>query len=190
MCVWSRARASRACSLTGGEPLVSHRIIPLIEEIRAIPQIEDISLTTNGVLLPRLAPKLKEAGLDRVNISLDTLDPVQFFKITRLGRLEQTLAGIDAALEYGFGPVKVNCVVVRRLNQDVLGMANLSVDRPVHVRFIEYMPIGSDENRGFCAAMLGKTPDGELRPSNGTPAIPCPPASYARLSTPLPALRG
>ncbi len=150
--------------LTGGEPLVSHRIIPLIEEIRAIPQIEDISLTTNGVLLPRLAPKLKEAGLDRVNISLDTLDPVQFSKITRLGRLEQTLAGIDAALEYGFDPVKVNCVMVRRLNQDVFGMARLSIDRPVHVRFIEYMPIGSDENRGFCAADAGENPDGELCP--------------------------
>ena len=182
--------------LTGGEPLVSHRIIPLIEEIRAIPQIEDISLTTNGVLLPRLAPKLKEAGLDRVNISLDTLDPVQFFKITRLGRLEQTLAGIDAALEYGFDPVKVNCVVVRRLNQDVLGMANLSVDRPVHVRFIEYMPIGSDERcDGFCAAECWGGTARMARaaspsPSNGTPAIPCPPASCARLSTPLPALRG
>ena len=159
--------------LTGGEPLVSHRIIPLIEEIRAIPQIKDISLTTNGVLLPRLAPKLKEAGLDRVNISLDTLDPVQFSKVTRLGRLEQTLAGIDAALEYGFDPVKVNCVVVRRLNQDVLGMANLSVDRPVHVRFIEYMPIGSDEIAGFAQRMLGKTRMASFVPSNGTPAIPC-----------------
>lgn len=150
--------------LTGGEPLVSHRIVPLIEEIRAIPQIEDISLTTNGVLLPRLAPQLKEAGLDRVNISLDTLDPAQFGKITRLGRLEQTLAGIDAALEYGFDPVKVNCVVVRRLRQDVFGMARLSVDRPLHVRFIEYMPIGSDDDRGFCAADAGESPDGELRP--------------------------
>lgn len=150
--------------LTGGEPLVSHRIVPLIREIRSIPQIEDISLTTNGALLPRLAPQLKDAGLDRVNISLDTMDPEQFGKITRLGRLEQTLAGMDAALAYGFDPVKVNCVVVRRLKQDVFGMARLSVDRPVHVRFIEYMPIGSDEDRGFCAADAGESPDGELRP--------------------------
>lgn len=129
--------------LTGGEPLVSHRIVPLIEEIRAISQIEDISLTTNGALLPRFAPTLRDAGLDRVNISLDTLDPVRFSQITRLGRVEQALAGIDAALAYGFDPVKVNTVVVRRMDQDVLQLARLSLDRPVHVRFIEYMPIGS-----------------------------------------------
>ena len=128
--------------LTGGEPLVSHRIVPLIEEIRGIPGIEDISLTTNGTLLPRMAADLRAAGLNRVNISLDTLDPARFSQITRLGRVEQALAGIDAALEYGFTPVKVNTVVVRRMNQDVLELARLSVDRPVHVRFIEYMPIG------------------------------------------------
>lgn len=132
----------RRVRLTGGEPLVSRRLIPLIRAIRAIPQIEDISLTTNGALLPGLAPALREAGLDRVNISLDTLDPEQFALITRTGRLEQALAGIDAALTFGFSPVKVNTVVVRRLHQDVLGLARLSVDRPIHVRFIEYMPIG------------------------------------------------
>ena len=117
----------RRVRLTGGEPLVSRRIIPLIRDIRAIPQIEDISLTTNGALLPKLAPQLKDAGLNRVNISLDTLNPMLFGKITRLGRLEQTMAGIDAALAWGFEPVKVNCVVVRRLNQDVAAHA-----RPSH----------------------------------------------------------
>lgn len=131
--------------LTGGEPLVSHRIVPLIEEIRSIPGIEDISLTTNGALLPRMAADLRAAGLNRVNISLDTLDPTRFSQITRLGRVEQALAGIEAALEYGFTPVKVNTVVVRRMDQDVLDLARLSVDRPVHVRFIEYMPIGGGE---------------------------------------------
>ena len=139
------AEGVRRVRLTGGEPLVSHRILPLIRDIRAIPQIEDISLTTNGALLPKLAPALKEAGLDRVNISLDTLDPAQFSAITRLGRLAQTLDGIDAALAFGFDPVKVNCVVVRRLNQDVFELAKLSLERPVHVRFIEYMPIGNEE---------------------------------------------
>lgn len=137
----------RRVRLTGGEPLVSHRVVPLIRAIRAIPGIEDISLTTNGALLPRLAPALKDAGLDRVNISLDTLDPTQFHEITRLGCVEQTLAGIDAALAFGFDPVKVNCVVVRRLHQDAAALAQLSVERPVHVRFIEYMPIG-DERTG------------------------------------------
>ena len=141
----------RRVRLTGGEPLVSHRIIPLIRDIRAIPQIEDISLTTNGALLPQLAPQLKDAGLNRVNISLDTLDPTLFGKITRLGRLEQTMAGIDAALAWGFEPVKVNCVVVRRLNQDVAALARLTVDRPIHLRFIEYMPIGDEHTSSHCA---------------------------------------
>ena len=141
----------RRVRLTGGEPLVSRRIIPLIRDIRAIPQIEDISLTTNGALLPNLAPQLKDVGLDRVNISLDTLDPTLFGKITRLGRLEQTMAGIDAALAWGFEPVKVNCVVVRRLNQDVAALARLTLDRPIHLRFIEYMPIGDEHTSSHCA---------------------------------------
>lgn len=141
----------RRVRLTGGEPLVSRRIVPLIRDIRAIPQIEDISLTTNGALLPKLAPQLKDAGLNRINISLDTLDPTLFGKITRLGRLEQTMAGIDAALAWGFEPVKVNCVVVRRLNQDVAALARLTLDRPIHLRFIEYMPIGDKHTSSHCA---------------------------------------
>lgn len=140
----------RRVRLTGGEPLVSRRIIPLIRDICAIPQIEDISLTTNGALLPKLAPQLKDAGLNRVNISLDTLDPTLFGKITRLGRLEQTMTGIDAALAWGFEPVKVNCVVVRRLNQDVAALARLTLDRPIHLRFIEYMPIGDEHTSSHC----------------------------------------
>ena len=99
----------------------------------------------------KLAPQLKDAGLNRVNISLDTLDPTLFGKITRLGRLEQTMAGIDAALAWGFEPVKVNCVVVRRLNQDVAALARLTVDRPIHLRFIEYMPIGDERTSSHCA---------------------------------------
>ena len=141
----------RRVRLTGGEPLVARGIVDLIRQIKAIPEIEDIALTTNGALLPSLAPALKDAGLDRVNISLDTLDPAQFGRITRIGEIEGTLAGIDAALEYGFDPVKINCVVVRRLEQDVSGFARLSLDRPLHVRFIEYMPIGNDETRAHGA---------------------------------------
>ena len=160
--------------LTGGEPLVSHRIIPLIEEIRAIPQIEDISLTTNGALLPRMAPALRDAGLDRVNISLDTLDPERFSQITRLGRVEQALAGIDAALEHGFHPVKVNTVVVRRMEQDVLELARLSVDRPVHVRFIEYMPIGGgpSDNPGDTSPHCGAGTGGQGRNGASGPNVP------------------
>lgn len=132
----------RRVRLTGGEPLVRKNVVELVRQMNQIPGIRDISLTTNGVLLPRMAKDLKEAGLRRVNISLDTLDPDQFRYITRVGTIDQTMDGIDAALEAGFNPVKVNAVAVRRLNQDFLGFAKLSLDRPLHVRFIEYMPVG------------------------------------------------
>lgn len=128
--------------LTGGEPLVRKGVVDLIRDISSIDGIEDISLTTNGTLLPKMAGDLREAGLTRVNISLDTLDPVQFTYITRLGKIEDAFAGIDAALEHGFDPVKINAVAVRSLDQDFYGFAKLSMDRPLHVRFIEYMPVG------------------------------------------------
>ena len=132
----------RSIRLTGGEPLVRKGVVDLIAALHEIPGIENVSMTTNGVLLPQMADDLKAAGLSRVNISLDTLDPEQFTYITRVGRIESTLNGIDAALEAGFNPVKVNAVTVRRLNQDYLEFAKLSIDRPLHVRFIEYMPVG------------------------------------------------
>ncbi len=132
----------RRVRLTGGEPLVRKGVVDLIREINEIPEIEDISLTTNGILLPKMAADLRDAGLTRVNISLDTLDPVQFSYVTRLGKIEDVFAGIDAALEYGFDPVKINAVAVRGLDQDFFGFAKLSLDRPLHVRFIEYMPVG------------------------------------------------
>ncbi|MEG1197659.1 MAG: radical SAM protein, partial [Raoultibacter sp.] len=105
---------------------------------------------TNGILLPRMAAGLKEAGLARVNISLDTLDADQFAMITRCGKLEDTLAGIEAALSVGFSPVKINAVAVRSLNQDFLAFAKLSIDRPLHVRFIEYMPVGESSGSDGC----------------------------------------
>ena len=132
----------RSVRLTGGEPLVRKGVVELVDAITGIEGIENVSMTTNGVLLPRMIGDLKAAGLSRVNISLDTLDPVQFHEITRTGRLEDTLAGIDAALAAGLNPVKVNAVAVRSLDQDFLEFAKLSIDRPLHVRFIEYMPVG------------------------------------------------
>lgn len=139
----------RSVRLTGGEPLVRKGVEDLVAALKGIPGIENISMTTNGVLLPKMADDLKAAGLSRVNISLDTLDADQFHQITRVGRLEDTLAGIDAALEAGFDPVKVNAVTVRRLDQDFLGFAKLSLDRPLHVRFIEYMPLGQEAGDGL-----------------------------------------
>ena len=133
----------KSVRLTGGEPLVRKGVVDLVQALNDMPEIENISMTTNGVLLPKMADDLKRAGLSRVNISLDTLDPEQFEFITRVGKIESTLAGIDAALEAGFNPVKINAVTVRSLNQDYLAFAKLSIDRPLHVRFIEYMPVGT-----------------------------------------------
>ncbi len=134
---------TKSVRLTGGEPLVRKGVVGLVQSLHEMPGIENISMTTNGVLLPKMADELKRAGLSRVNISLDTLDPEQFEFITRVGKIESTLAGIDAALEAGFNPVKINAVTVRSLNQDFLAFAKLSIDRPLHVRFIEYMPVGT-----------------------------------------------
>lgn len=144
----------KSIRLTGGEPLVRKGVVELVDAITHTPGIENVSLTTNGVLLPSMAEDLKRAGLHRVNISLDTLDAQQFREITRVGNLDDTLAGIDAALEAGFNPVKVNAVTVRRLDQDFLAFAKLSIDRPLHVRFIEYMPVGSSS--GFDGCGWGK----------------------------------
>lgn len=130
--------------LTGGEPLVRKGIYSLIQKLKRIPQIESIALTTNGILLPKMAKELKNSGLDRVNISLDSLDPDQYRAITRLGKLEDALAGVDAALDY-FSPVKINVVAIRHLQQDLLSFARMTLDRPLHVRFIEYMPIGNTQ---------------------------------------------
>lgn len=154
----------RNVRLTGGEPLVRRGVVDLVRMISQTPGIEDVSLTTNGLLLPKMAADLKAAGLSRVNISLDTLDPEQYHYITRIGNIDSVLAGIDAALETGFDPVKINMVVVRRLNQDFLAFAKLSMDRPLHVRFIEYMPIG--ESGGALGTGWDETdviPSNELR---------------------------
>ena len=135
--------------LTGGEPLVRKGVVGHVRRLRALTGLEAIALTTNGTLLARCAEQLADAGLSRVNISLDSLDPEVFARITRGGRLEDALAGIDAAFSAGMGPVKINVVVVRSLGQDLLGFARMTLDRPVHVRFIEYMPVG-DIAEGEC----------------------------------------
>ena len=144
----------RSIRLTGGEPLVRRGVVDLVRSLHEMPGIKNVSMTTNGVLLPDMAADLKDAGLSRVNISLDTLDPQQFTDITRVGKIESTLKGIEAALETGFDPVKINAVTVRSLDQDFLAFARLSVDRPLHVRFIEYMPVG--ESTGSDGTGWGK----------------------------------
>lgn len=128
--------------LTGGEPLVRKGIVEHVARLKQITGLEAIALTTNATLLRRFAPALREAGLSRINISLDSLDPEVFSAITRCGKLDDALDGLDAALEAGFNPVKLNVVVVRSLEQDLAAFAQLAIDRPLHVRFIEYMPVG------------------------------------------------
>ena len=141
--------------LTGGEPLVRKGIVDLVRRLGAIDGVEAIAMTTNGTLLPRMAGDLASAGLARVNISLDSLDPGDYSRATRGGRVEDALAGIDAALAAGMRPVKVNVVVERSLNQDLLSFAKLTMDRPLHVRFIEYMPVGGGDDCGMAGDVAG-----------------------------------
>ncbi len=132
--------------ITGGEPLVRKNVVELIKGLAAIPGINDLAMTTNGILLPRFAAELKEAGLDRVNISLDTLQTELFREITRCGELKYALEGIEAALENDLHPVKLNTVLMKGINDgEVLDFIRLVREKPLHVRFIEYMPIGDHD---------------------------------------------
>ena len=127
--------------LTGGEPTVRAHIVDLVREIAHTPGVRYISMTTNGLLLARLASSLAEAGLQRVNVSLDTLDPAKFHRITRWGKLGDVWEGIQAAEEAGLTPVKINAVVVRGYNEsDVVDLARLTLEHSWQVRFIEMMP--------------------------------------------------
>lgn len=129
--------------LTGGEPLTRRNLPDLVRMLARIPGIRDLSLTTNGALLGDQARVLAEAGLSRVNISLDTLNPQRFREVTRFGSIGEVRRGISAALEAGLAPVKLNVVVLRGLNEEeIVPLARLSLERPLHVRFIELMPIG------------------------------------------------
>ncbi len=141
-----RAAARRGINkvrLTGGEPLVRQGIVSLCEKIGAIPGIDELVLTTNGILLPGMVYELKRAGLRRVNISLDTLNEEKYRRITRVGRLSDALAGIEAAGVAGLFPIKINAVLIKGFNDDeLMDLAGLSMEEDVHVRFIELMPIG------------------------------------------------
>lgn len=128
--------------LTGGEPLARLGCADLVRMLRAIDGVREVTLTTNGTLLARHAPALREAGLARVNVGLPSLDAPTYRHLTRGGALEDALAGLEAALAHGFSPVKVNVVLLRGINDDPAPFVELSERLPVEVRFIEYMPIG------------------------------------------------
>jgi len=128
--------------LTGGEPLVRKDAVSLVEMLTAIPGLNDMSLTTNGLLLPEYGDELKRAGLKRVNISIDSLDPRVYRQVTRHDSVGKALAGMKKALELGFAPVKINAVLMRGINDDPGDFVRLIYEYPVHVRFIELMPVG------------------------------------------------
>ena len=151
--------------LTGGEPLVKRNIVSICRRVAAVEGIREVCLTTNGILLPELAVALKEAGVKRLNLSLDTLDPEKYAYITRIGKLEQFRAGLEAALEAGFDKVKINAVLIGGFNDDEIeSLANLTMEYPVDMRFIELMPIQDHDEFGESAyvpysKVLEKLPD-------------------------------
>jgi cyclic pyranopterin phosphate synthase len=172
--------------LTGGEPLARSGLIDLVAMLRAVEGIAEISMTSNGTLLTPHAQSLAEAGLDRVNVSLDTLKPARYQEITRWGKLDDVLAGIAAAQKADLTPVKINMVVIRGLNDDeVIDFARRTVEPGWHVRFIELIPLGqgalwsvdsfmpTSEIRARIESSLGPLEEAELTGSG--------PAQYWRL---------
>lgn len=128
--------------ITGGEPLVKKNIVSICEHAASLPGVKEVCLTTNAVMLPKLAVPLKEAGVTRFNISLDTLDPEKFRYITRIGNLSDTLDGIKAAMDAGFENTKINAVLIGGFNDDEIeDLADLTMKMPVDMRFIEMMPM-------------------------------------------------
>lgn len=130
--------------ITGGEPLVKKGILNLIQNIASFKGIKDFAMTTNGTLLNKYAQDLKRAGLNRVNISLDTLNAKKYVDITKRGNLKDVLDGIEAAKKAGLTPIKINVVLIKGFNEDEIeNFVNLTKYEEVHIRFIELMPIGS-----------------------------------------------
>jgi len=131
--------------VTGGEPLVRKGIVPFLKGLSSIPGLRQLVVTSNGLMLEEMALDLRKAGVQRLNISLDSLDPARFGEITRIGDLKRVQAGIAAADRAGF-PVKINMVVMRGVNDDEIdAIASLAIDRPYAVRFIEYMPSSRED---------------------------------------------
>lgn len=139
--------------ITGGEPLVRKGAPSFIRDLKNIPGIEKVTLTTNGVNLEECLQELSDAGIDGINLSLDTLNPEVFFKITRRDDFEKVKRGFEAALTYKEIPLKINCVPMSIEGQDILGLAELARKYPVHVRYIEMMPIGLGSEYKGCTEM-------------------------------------
>lgn len=142
--------------ITGGEPLVKKNIVSICSRAAAVEGIEELCLTTNGILLPGMAEELRRGGVDRLNISLDTLDPEKYRRITRRGELDDALRGLEAALAAGFDKIKINAVLIGGFNDDEIpDLAELSRSHGVDVRFIELMPMTENEEFGESAYVPG-----------------------------------
>jgi cyclic pyranopterin phosphate synthase len=155
--------------ITGGEPLVRKDLPSLVRNLAAIPGIEDLALTTNGVLLEDQAPALYAAGLRRINIHLDTLDRERFIRIARRDELDRVLAGIAACLRLGFGPIKLNAVAVTDLVEpDIVPLARFGRENGIEVRFIEFMPLDAqgiwDRGKVLTAGEIVETLSREIAP--------------------------
>ena len=151
------ALGTRKIRLTGGEPLVRNGIVELCQRIAALPGLRELCMTTNGSQLTRFAQPLYDAGLARLNVSLDSLNPTRFRELTRTGDLQQVIAGIDAARAAGFRRIKLNCVVLKGRNDDEIGdLVRFAIDRELDITFIEEMPLGviSEHSRAesFCSS--------------------------------------
>ena len=145
----------RKIRLTGGEPLIRHNVMQLVERLGALPGLDELVLTTNGSQLARLAVPLREAGVSRINISLDSLRPRRFQQLTRIGHLEQVVAGIDTACAAGFERLRLNAVILRGRNEDeVLDLVEFARERGIDIAFIEEMPLGliDEHNRALTLA--------------------------------------
>jgi cyclic pyranopterin phosphate synthase len=171
--------------LTGGEPLVRKELPKLVRMLAAVPGVTDLGLTTNGVLLAEQATALFGAGLRRLNVSLDTLDPERFRELTRRDELKRVLAGLSAAKRGGFGPIKVNAVAIRGYAEhDVVPLAQYARENGFELRFIEYMPIGADEwerDKVFFAHEILELIErevGALEPAHHDPSAPAQDFTY------------
>jgi cyclic pyranopterin phosphate synthase len=131
--------------ITGGEPLIRKNLIHFVESVCRIANLGDVSITTNGVLLKAMAPAIFDAGVHRINVSLDTLSPFKYAKITGVDCFHDVWKGLEEAHTAGFSPIRINVVVIRGINDDdIVAFGKLSLRKPYQIRFIEFMPIGGD----------------------------------------------
>ena len=159
--------------ITGGEPLVKPNILSICERAASVPGIKEVCITTNGTLLPQLAPALRDAGVSRINFSLDTLRPDRYAHITRRGNLQDALSGLEAAFAAGFQKIKINAVLIGGFNDDeIRSLSELTLNYPLDVRFIELMPIQDHDEFGEaafipCSSVLQELPEAVPQPKDG-----------------------